>query len=74
MGRGRAPETYDSGHRLTEHLIVVALVAIAVIGVVSLFGEQIEELFSGRAPQAEYRQAQAASPDGGAPPVAPSPP
>jgi Flp pilus assembly pilin Flp len=73
MGWGRAPDTDDSGNRLNELLIVVAFVALAVIGVVSLFGEQIEELLSGRAPQAESRPARLVSPDGGGLPPAPSP-
>lgn len=41
----------DGGQGATEYLIILALVAIAAIGVVSLFGDQIEELFSGRPPE-----------------------
>jgi Flp pilus assembly pilin Flp len=50
----------DPGQGATEYLIMLALVAIAVIGIVSLFGDQIQELFSGR--PAEVTQV-----DGGAP-------
>jgi pilus assembly protein Flp/PilA len=37
----------QSGQGLTEYLIIVALVAIAAIGVVTVFGRDIRELFSG---------------------------
>ena len=37
----------ESGQGLTEYLIIVALVAIAAIGVVTVFGRDIRELFSG---------------------------
>ncbi len=49
------------GSHMTEYLILAALVIIAVIGVVSLFGEQIEELFSGR-PPAQTQAAPSAQP------------
>ncbi len=35
-----------SGQGMTEYIIIVALVAIASIAVVSIFGNQIRELFS----------------------------
>ena len=37
----------QSGQGLSEYLIIVALVAVAAIGVVSVFGRDIRELFSG---------------------------
>ena len=37
----------ESGQGLSEYLIIVALVAIAAIGVVTVFGRDIRELFSG---------------------------
>jgi Flp pilus assembly pilin Flp len=37
----------DSGQGLSEYLIIVALVAVAAIGVVTVFGRDIRELFSG---------------------------
>ena len=38
--------TKRSGQGMTEYIIIVALVAIASIAVVTLFGDQIRELFS----------------------------
>ncbi len=35
-----------SGQGMTEYIIIVALVAIASIAVVTIFGNQIRELFS----------------------------
>jgi Flp pilus assembly pilin Flp len=35
-----------SGQGMTEYIIIVALVAIASIAVVTIFGDQIRELFS----------------------------
>ena len=40
IGRNR------SGQGMTEYIIIVALVAIASIAVVTIFGNQIRELFS----------------------------
>src|SRR5256886_17641634 len=37
----------ESGQGLSEYLIIVALVAIAAIGVVTVFGRDVRELFSG---------------------------
>jgi pilus assembly protein Flp/PilA len=37
----------DKGQGMSEYLIIVALVAIAAIGVVTVFGRDIRELFSG---------------------------
>jgi pilus assembly protein Flp/PilA len=37
----------ESGQGLSEYLIIVALVAVAAIGVVTVFGRDIRELFSG---------------------------
>jgi pilus assembly protein Flp/PilA len=37
----------DSGQGMSEYLIIVALVAIAAIGVVTVFGRDIRELFAG---------------------------
>ena len=38
--------TKRSGQGMTEYIIIVALVAIASIAVVTIFGDQIRELFS----------------------------
>lgn len=54
----------DSGRGMTEYLILVALIALAAIGVVSLFGDQIEELIAGKTPEAQTRVAPA---DAGSP-------
>ena len=35
------------GQGMTEYLIIVALIAIAAIGVVTVFGQDIRQLFSG---------------------------
>ncbi len=53
MSRGRAPSRATDDQGFTEILIVIALIAITAIGVASLFGEQIEELFSGKPPEAQ---------------------
>src|SRR5439155_9708980 len=37
----------ESGQGLSEYLIIVALVAVAAIGVLTVFGRDIRELFSG---------------------------
>ncbi len=37
----------ERGQGMSEYLIIVALVAIAAIGVVTVFGRDIRELFSG---------------------------
>lgn len=38
--------SYRSGQGLTEYIIIVALVAIAAIGVVNIFGNQLRHQFS----------------------------
>ena len=67
MSRGRAPTRATDDQGFTEILIVIALVAITAIGVASLFGDQIEELFSGKPPEAQAasqtRPQSAPSPD-----------
>ena len=35
----------ESGQGMTEYIIIVALIAIAAIGVVTLFGDNIRKLF-----------------------------
>lgn len=35
----------DSGQGMTEYIIIVALIAIAAIGVVTVFGQDIRSLF-----------------------------
>lgn len=35
----------ESGQGMTEYIIIVALIAIAAIGVVTIFGKQIRDLF-----------------------------
>jgi pilus assembly protein Flp/PilA len=37
----------ERGQGMSEYLIIVALVAIAAIGVVTVFGRDVRELFSG---------------------------
>jgi pilus assembly protein Flp/PilA len=37
----------QSGQGMSEYLIIVALVAVAAIGVVTVFGRDIRELFAG---------------------------
>ncbi len=37
------------GQGMTEYIIIVALIAIAAIGVVSLFGDNIRKLYAGAA-------------------------
>ena len=37
----------QSGQGMSEYLIIVALIAIAAIGVVTVFGRDIRELFGG---------------------------
>jgi Flp pilus assembly pilin Flp len=37
----------QSGQGMSEYLIIVALIAIAAIGVVTVFGQDIRQLFSG---------------------------
>ncbi len=36
----------DSGQGMTEYIIIVALIAIAAIGVVTIFGDNIRDLFA----------------------------
>ena len=36
----------QSGQGMTEYLIIVALIAIAAVGVVTVFGNDIRQLFS----------------------------
>ncbi|HJX74633.1 MAG TPA: hypothetical protein VJ307_10845 [Candidatus Deferrimicrobiaceae bacterium] len=38
--------SFRSGQGLTEYIIIVALVAIAAIGVVNIFGNQLRHQFS----------------------------
>jgi Flp pilus assembly pilin Flp len=37
----------DGGQGMTEYIIIVALIAIAAIGVVTIFGDNIRDLFAG---------------------------
>ena len=37
----------ESGQGMTEYIIIVALIAIAAIGVVTIFGDNIRDLFAG---------------------------
>lgn len=39
----------DSGQGMTEYIIIVALIAIAAIGVVTVFGQNIRHLFGASA-------------------------
>ena len=36
----------ESGQGMSEYLIIVALIAVAAIGIVSIFGKDIRELFA----------------------------
>jgi len=40
---------FRRGQGMTEYIIIVALIAIAAIGVVTLFGNNIRQLFGGAA-------------------------
>jgi hypothetical protein len=60
MVRPQSHVRKSTDHGLTELLIVLALMAIAAIGVVSLFGDQIQELFSGKPPEAQQQTSAAA--------------
>jgi pilus assembly protein Flp/PilA len=46
MGRTRKRIGRRSGQGLTEYIIIVALVAIAAIGLVNIFGNQLRHQFS----------------------------
>ena len=48
----------QSGQGMSEYLIIVALIAIAAIGVVTVFGRDIRELFSGTTDSLAGNQAQ----------------
>jgi Flp pilus assembly pilin Flp len=37
----------ERGQGMTEYIIIVALIAIAAIGVVTIFGDNIRDLFAG---------------------------
>jgi Flp pilus assembly pilin Flp len=39
----------ESGQGMTEYIIIVALIAIAAIGVVTLFGDNIRDMFGASA-------------------------
>jgi len=39
----------ESGQGMTEYIIIVALIAIAAIGVVTLFGDNIRDMFGSSA-------------------------
>jgi Flp pilus assembly pilin Flp len=39
----------EAGQGMTEYIIIVALIAIAAIGVITIFGEQIRDLFGSSA-------------------------
>jgi hypothetical protein len=69
MAKGRKVDGEARGWEVTEYLILLALIAIAAIGVVSLFGDQLQELFSGKPPES---QTQIAPVDGSMPPAAQS--
>ena len=47
----------EKGQGMSEYLIIVALVAIAAIGVVTVFGRDVRELFSGTTDSLEGNQA-----------------
>ena len=45
--RKRARGPNERGQGMTEYIIIVALIAIAAIGVVTIFGENIRAIFGG---------------------------
>ena len=45
----------QSGQGISEYLIIVALVAVAAIGVITVFGRDIRELFAGTTDQPRWR-------------------
>ena len=46
LRRMRKLSRSESGQGMSEYLIIVALIAVAAIGVVTVFGKDIRELFS----------------------------
>lgn len=44
---GRMISRRRKGQGMTEYIIIVALIAIAAIGVVTIFGDNIRDLFAG---------------------------
>src|SRR5262249_9094017 len=50
MAKPAKPEGEVQGSHMTEYLIIAALEILAAIGGLSLFGEQLQELFSGGPP------------------------
>ena len=50
-------QTRRSGQGMTEYIIIVALVAIASIAVVTIFGNQIRSLFSDSVQELQGNQA-----------------
>lgn len=39
----------EKGQGMTEYIVIVALIAVASIAVVTMFGDQLRELFAGSA-------------------------
>jgi pilus assembly protein Flp/PilA len=66
---------HDGGQGVTEYIIIVVLVAIAAIGVVTIFGDNIRDLFTGatRATSGEVREGGASNAKGSAPGKAAAP-
>lgn len=46
LGFWRRLRRSERGQGTTEYIIIVALIAIAAIGVVTIFGESVREIFS----------------------------
>jgi pilus assembly protein Flp/PilA len=49
MKRGSKRQDGRRGQGMTEYIIIVALIAVASIGIVTLFGDNIRKLFSASA-------------------------
>lgn len=49
MTKTRKQLAKKRGQGMTEYIIIVALIAIAAIGVITLFGDNIKKLFGGSA-------------------------
>jgi len=59
MGKGRRSGARGQG--MTEYIIITALIAIAAIGIISLFGDNIRKLF-GASAQSLAGEAQVSNP------------
>ncbi len=66
MNRMNAMIRSEQGQGMTEYIIIVALIAIAAIGVISIFGQNIRALFATSANALAGNTAQTTTSAGGA--------